>query len=192
MTTHEQRHVDITAERIAAFKEEVQQMTAQFPDCGSLVSSLTSAWDSERALDRQQQDEFHDLEEQISVALRNPLQTRIDANETELGEIQDTLSSLSSSIEGLRLQIEAIDAAMKPYDDRMASIRDDYPDLVLPADVYDEYQESLDAWNELNDQRNEVLGSLNSHIDLHNKGVADFNQLTNQTNALIDEMAWLP
>ena len=189
---HEQTHVDIYIGGAVAFEKRVRRLPREFSDCDALGSALASAWEAERALTDSKQEAFHQSEEQLSLELRGPVQRKIDANELKLGQLQEEVSSTSAEIQALTIQVDNLDAAMQPYDDQMAAIEEEYPDLELPQETSDEYERLRTERNRLNAQRNEVIGELNALVDSHNRAVEEFNRMTDETHRLIDEMAWLP
>lgn len=189
---HEQKHVDIYNDGMEAFKKRLESFPEKWPDCDSLDSSLALAWESERTLTEQEQDAFHLAEEQRSQHLRNPLRTQIDQGKSELEELQYKLDSLSLEIDAHRLEIDDIERLAQPYEDQMNAIKDQYPDLVLPPDVFDEYELLLAEWNRLNDQRNGVVTQLNALVGRHKQTADEYNRLAEQINQLNEELAWLP
>ena len=192
MAAHEQRHVDIYVDTFEALKERLETGQSEFPDCDSLVSSLELAWDRELKLNDRVQDAFHTSEEQLSQRLRAPVQMHIDHNGAELDQLQGRLEILSSLIEELEAEVTDIEASMQPYDAKITDIQARYPSLVLPRGTFVEYERLLDAWDLLNDQRNELVVRVNVLVDQHNLTIGEFNRLTNQTNRLIEELTWLP
>ena len=192
VAAHEQTHVDIHIQRIEAFKHKLEQLPPQFASCEALTSAIQKAWEAEDLLNEQDQDAFHRAEELLSQSLRQPFEAQIEANKREMAGLQARIDSVSADADKLRLQIEDWDVEMRPYRIRMEAIQEEYPDLVLPADRFDEYEELLGEWNRLNDVRSEIVAELNSLVGQHNKAVADSNLLNEQTNALIEESNWLP
>ena len=138
---HEQTHVDIYVEGARAFEERVKGLSLESRSCDALESSLTSAWEAEEELTDQKQEAFHQFEAQISLELRGPIQQQIDENRLLLADLKEGVASDSSEIETLKGQIDGLDGAMKPFDDQLSAIRDEYPDLKLPPDVFEEYEE---------------------------------------------------
>ncbi len=192
VAVHEQKHVDIHIERIEAFKKRLESFPEKFPDCETLKSNVTSAWELERILDGQEQEAFHESEEQLSQRLRTPVQQQIDDNALASAAYQDELTRIALEIEGLKVQVADFDELMLPYDAEMTAIRDQYPDLVLPPDTFDRYEVLLAERNRLNDLRNAVVTHQNTLAQEHNRIIEEINQLTEQTNQLIEELAWLP
>ena len=192
VSVHEQTHVDIYVEGARAFQGRVKGLHEKFGSCDDLKSSLTSAWEAEKGLTDQKQDAFHRSEAQLSLELRGPVQKQIDDNKLVLTDLQEAIASGSSEIESLKGQIDELDGAMRPFDDQLAAIRSEYPDLKLPPDVFEEYEGVLAEWRALNDQRNAVVEQLNALVASHNLAVEESNLLSDETNRLIDEIAWLP
>ena len=190
VAVHEQTHVDIFIEGTEAFKNGVEHLPERFSDCDALKASVSPIWELESIVTDQKQERFHESEELLSQRLRGPVQQHIDDNELELAELQDELTRVSSEIDELELQIDGIDGSMQPYDARIAAIEDQYPDLVLPSDTFDEYERLQEEWNGLNDLRNGFVTQVNALVERHNRIIEDFNQLTKQTNQLIEELAW--
>lgn len=192
VAVHEQNHVDIYIDRIEAFKKELESFPEKFLDCDSLESSLVLAWESEWILAEQEQDAFHLTEEQLSQHLRQPVQMQIDQNESDLGQLQYKLDSLSSEINALILNIDDIERSTLPYEARMDAIQDQYPDLVLPSVIFDEYEGLRAELERLINLQNEVVNHENDLVQQYNRTTEEFNRLTEQTNQLIDELTWLP
>ena len=192
VAVHEQIHVDIYTEGAEAFKNGVEHLGERFSDCDALEASVSSIWEVETILTDQKQERFHESEEQLSQRLREPARQQIDHNELEMAALQDELTQVSSEIDELKLQIDDIDGSIQPYDARMAAIEDQYPDLVLPSDTFDEFERLHEEWNGLNDFRNGLVTQVNALVEQHNLIVEESDRLTEQTNQLIDELVWLP
>ena len=189
---HEQTHVDLYVQGIEAFEKRVKDQPREVSSCDVLESSIASAWEDEDALTGRKQEAFHQSEEQLSLELRGPVQQQIDDNEFVLADLEMGIASDSSEIQRLRVQIDGLDVAMKPFDDQLSAIRDEYPDVPLPSDTFDEYERLRAEWNRLNDQRNAEVVQLNALVNSHNRAAEEINRLAEETSRLIEELAWLP
>ena len=189
---HEQTHVDIHIDGFEGFKERIESFPEKFPDCDSLKSRIASAWELEQALNEREQDAFHLSEEQLSQSLKEPIQMQIDRNEAEMNQLQYKLDALSFEKDELSLNLEDIEHAAQPYKAQMDAIRLQYPELIVPPEVYDVYEGLSAEWNRLDGLRNEIVANVNDVVQSHNQTVAEFNRITEVTNALIDELPWLP
>ncbi len=192
VAVHEQTHVDIYEEGIEVFRSGVESLPETFPDCRALEAHVSSVWDLESTLTDQKQEGFHESEARLSESLRGPVQQLIDANELELAELQADLNELSSATDDLKVQIDDLEVSMQPYDAGIAAIKEQYPDLVLPSETFDEYERLFEELNRLNDLRNGVIIRMNGLIEQQNRTVEEFNTLTKETNQLIDDLVWLP
>ena len=192
VAVHEQNHVDIHIDRIEAFKKRLESLSEKFSDCDSLESSAASAQGVERSLNDREQEAFHESEEQLSQRLREPVQRQINENELRLAELRDELTLVSLEIEEFEVQIDDVERSMQPYDAKISAMRDQYPDLLLPPDAFDEYERLLGGWNRLNDLRNGLITHVKALVEQHNRTVQELNRLTEQTNQIIGELAWLP
>ena len=54
--------------------------------------------------------------------------------------------------------------SMQPYDARMTAINNQYPGLVLPSDIFNEYERLLAGWNALNELRSGAVDELNALV----------------------------
>lgn len=188
---HEQRHVDIHLERMASFKSTIETFSRRFSDCDALDSKIELAWEAERALDEQQQEEFHQSEEQRIERITRPTRNQIDLNEEEMLRIQSLLDTGSQEVRRLRSDIAIIEGQARPFMEAMEAIQGQYPLLNLPPVVFEEFQDLLNEWNTLNDQRNVIVDEINQRVQLRNEYVEAINLLAEETNLLLEEIAWL-
>jgi DNA-binding FrmR family transcriptional regulator len=81
---------------------------------------------------------------------------------------------------------------MEPLQVRIEAIQNSFPDLILPPDLFDEFEQLRAARNALNDERNGILGQLNRVIVAHNQATEERNASIVELNELFDKLAWLP
>jgi len=191
VAAHEQKHVDIHVARYEAFQETIDNAPVTYSDCDLLQSYLGSAWETESALDDQQQQDFHDSEKVRLKELNAPLQTRIDINQVKLDEFQARLTEFDQQIAVIDDDVARLVAPMSTYKSPIDAIRLQYPDLVLPPDIYDDYSSLLSEWNLLNDERNQLITDRNDLVQQRHFIVGQFNLLSEETNQLNDELVWV-
>ena len=164
-TEHENRHADIALRTMEKFKHELANDYGQrFSSCNLLVSTLNADWALAWEVERQEQDAFHIAEEERSKELRGPVQLQIDRAKSALDQLQEQLDRSSATVGELEARMEVIQSS--------------YPDLVLPPNVFRDY-ESLRA-------------QLNGALPSHNRIVAEFNRLATDIAGWHEELAWLP
>lgn len=189
VTVHERRHVDISISRMEAFKHKLAtDYSGRFVDC----EAMSSRWNLALELENQEQDQFHLTEEQRSKRLRGPTELRIAEAEAELARLEDKLDSDSSTDAQLRSLISVQEQAAAVYQRQIDAIQASYPNLILPPDVFDAYEELRAQWNTHNVLRSETIADLNEVVRSRNQTAEEFNQLAGEVNELREELAWLP
>ena len=191
VAVHEQHHVDIHIDRMKSFKSTIETFSTRFSDCGTLGSRIELAWEVERALDEQQQEEFHLSEEVRTHRVTQPIQERVDRNQAEMARLEQLLTDMSAEIRNLRSAIAEVGVQSDSFMQGMKAIQKEYPSLTLPPDVFVTFQNMLGEWNSLNELRNDLVKELNQQIDLRNQSVGAVNLLVGETNLLLEEIAWL-
>ena len=189
---HEDQHASIHLDRADSFKRRVEKISQTYPDCDALKDTIATIWNEERLLDDQQQESFHDREEETSRSLRGPVQQQIDDLEERRDGINKDLASWSLEIDRLKGDVEGVEKSMQPLKSQIDAIQEEYPDLVLPQDVFSKYDALVAEFNGLNDERNGLVVLLNAVVDQRNDAVKQFSALTSQLNQLIDELNWVP
>ena len=193
VAAHEQRHVDIYISRMETFEHKLASNYSRgFSDCDSLTSRLTADWGLEQDLVEQEQDAFHVAVAERSKSLRGPVQLQIDQAGAELARLQDKLDRGLSTITQFRSNIDAQEESAAVLQSQMDAIQSSFPDLVLPPDVFDTYEELLAQWNVHNDLRNQIADELNEAVRSNNQTVEEFNGLVHDISELREELAWLP
>ena len=191
VAVHEQRHVDIHLDRMASFKSTIETFSTRFSDCETLGSRVELAWEAERALDEQQQEAFHQSEEQRTQRVTRPIQEQVDINQEALARLKQQLNQLSTETGQRTSTIAELEARAEPFLRGMESIRRQYPSLMLPPDVFESFQRLQDEWNDLNDQRTALVEEINRQVTLRNQTVDAINRLVEETNLLLEDIAWL-
>ena len=191
VAAHEQTHVDIYIERIESLLARLEDFSERFSDCDSLEAQLHSIQDEERLVIDRQQEAFHESEVRLSEGVRQPAKQRIDDNKLKLAEYQVELDRLTSDIEVLKIEIADFETAMERYDAIIATIKKQYPTLVLPSGTLAQYIRLVDGRNSLSCLRSEVATNVNPVIEQYGRIVEDHIRLTEQTNQLIDRLPWL-
>ena len=188
---HEDQHANSRLDRTDSFKSRVEEISRTHPDCDALKDTIATIWNEERLLDDQQQDAFHDREEETSRSLRGAVQQQIDDLDMRRDGITEELSRLSRESDQLKVDIERVEESMSPLKSEIDAIQEEYPDLVLPPNVFSKHKALVAEFNELNDERNRMVVRLNTVVDQRNRAVNEFNTLTDQLNQLIDELNWV-
>ena len=192
VTEHEQRHVDIFLDAMRSARESIEALSGRFPGCAELERSVTDAWDRSFEANEARQEAFHQEEAERSRALRGPLQLAIAENQARVDTLDAQIGAWSRDSDRLGSSIDALVEAMRPYSERMDEIRERYPDLVLPQDLFEEYDGLYSTWSSLNEEHSDLVSDFNAIADLHNAATEEVNEIQSETNALIEEMNWLP
>lgn len=188
---HEQEHVDIHVEIFESLQETIQGAPVTYSNCDAVQFYLESTWDNGKDLDARRQQGFHDSEEVRLQVLNAPLQRRIDGNKVRLDEYKEMLADYNKELVFADRELATLNSSMATYDSQIQAIRGQYPGLVLPPDIYREYQNLLSDWNALNDQRNQVITERNQLVEGNNEAVSEFNRLSEETGRLHDDLAWV-
>jgi predicted secreted Zn-dependent protease len=188
---HEQHHVDIHLNRMASFKSMIETFSRRFSDCDALGARIELAWDAERALDEEQQEEFHRSEEQRTALNTRAMRQRVDMIGAEMSRIQAELDASAQKSRQLRADIAILEAQADPLMHAMEDIQRRHPLLNLPPREFEEFQNLLDEWNILNDQRNVLVNEINEHVTLRNEYLETINRLVEETNLQLEEIAWI-
>ena len=160
--------------------------------CDALGSKIEDVWNEGQRQDDRQQEAFHEAEARTSRILRKPLETEIESNKQQIRLLLDTIESVSVEIHEGSQAIDGMDALMQPLSDRMDAIRGRFPDMSLPSDVFDEFEDLRKQWNSLNDARNDLIAELNLRVEVHNETNQTRNSLIDTTNLLTDALSRLP
>jgi predicted secreted Zn-dependent protease len=191
VAVHEQQHVDIHIDRMKSFKSTIETFSTRFSDCDTLGSRIELAWEVERALDEQQQEEFHLSEEVRTHRVTQPIQERVDRNQAEMARLHQLINDRSTEIQNLRSATAEVGVQSESFMQGMNAIQKEYPSLALPPDVFVTFQNLLGEWNSLNEQRNAFVEEINQQVTLRNQTVDAVNLLVGETNLLLEEIAWL-
>jgi chromosome segregation ATPase len=192
VAAHEQRHVDIFSEVIAAAKVGVESLSDRFSDCGRLDREANELWDAAFERDAALQDDFHRGEAGRSADLRAPLEAAIAENESRLALLNARLEGWSEELAELEARIVSLDSGLEPYVTEMDAIRLEYPDLTLSQDVFEEYGRLYSESTVLNDERNAVAAQHGELVEGYNGSSDEFNSINSRNNELIEELNWLP
>jgi predicted secreted Zn-dependent protease len=185
---HEQRHVDIYLEGAADIKSVMSEIGRQ-KDCKLLESKVETVWSEEQARINGLQQDFHHDEDLRLAARRQPLEAQIQANRSRLATMQGQISALERQIAGLKNELGSLDSQLDSVEAQIDQITDQFPG-VLPETIRTRL-ESLVI------ERNELLGSYNTRVDVHNKALSDrttliasYDPLLAATNALVEQYNW--
>jgi len=185
---HEQRHVDIYLEGADGIKTVMSEIGRQ-KDCKVLEGKVETVWSDEQRRINGLQQNFHHDEDLRLAAKRQPLEAQIQANRTKLTTMQGQISSLERQISSLKNELVSLDAQLDSVEAQIDQISDQFPG-VLPETV----RSRLEA---LVIERNELLGSYNTRVDVHNKALSDraaliasYDPLLAATNALVEDYNW--
>ena len=192
VTEHEQRHVDIFFETMRSTRENIEDLSGRFSGCERLNTSIAEIWDQAFVTDQALQAEFHGEVAELSRKLREPVEMAIALNETQTDLLNEQIIIWGRDSDRLRTEIDALDEAMRPYQERMDEIAAEYPDNGLPAGPYEEYEDLRSERNTLNQERNSLVVELNAFVLARNAAVEEFNSINAETNDLIEELNWLP
>ncbi len=188
VAVHEQRHVDIYLDGADDIKSVMSEIGRQ-KDCKVLEGKVETVWSDEQRRINGLQQEFHRDEDTRLAAKRQPLEAQIQANRSRLATMQGEISSLERQISALKNELGSLDAQLDSVEAQIDQISDQFPG-VLPETI----RTRLEA---LVIERNELLGSYNTRVDVHNKALADraglianYDPLLAATNALVDDYNW--
>jgi len=185
---HEQRHVDIYLDGADDIKTVMSEIGRQ-KDCKVLEGKVETVWSDEQRRINGLQQEFHHDEDLRLAAKRQPLEAQIAANRSKLSTMQGQISSIERQISALKNELGSLDAQLDNVEEQIDQISDQFPG-VLPETI----RTRLEA---LVIERNELLGSYNTRVDVHNKALSDraaliasYDPLLAATNALVEDYNW--
>jgi predicted secreted Zn-dependent protease len=185
---HEQTHVDIYLEGAQEIKRRMEDIAPQ-PSCESLEQRIQTIWSSEQTRINALQELFHEEEDLRLTSRRQPLQSKIDANRSNLTSLQREIDALDARIRSLRDEVASLERQADALDAQIKQINQQYPGT-LPAPVRTQL-EQLVARN------NEILNVYNARVEEHNRSLARRNELAREheslvslTNSLVEEYNW--
>jgi predicted secreted Zn-dependent protease len=188
VAVHEQRHVDIYLDGAEDIRTVMSEIGRQ-DDCQTLETRVESAWSTEQARINGLQQQFHHEEDLRLAARRQPLEAQIQANRARLSSLQSQIGSLDRRISGLKNELTSLDAQLDSVEAQIQQISDQFPG-VLPDTVHKRLEELVI-------ERNELLASYNTRVDVHNGALGDraalvgeYEPLLATTNALVDQYNW--
>jgi predicted secreted Zn-dependent protease len=188
VTIHEQRHVDIYLDGADDIKAVMSEIGRQ-KDCQVLDSRVASAWSEEQTRINGLQQAFHREEDMRLAARRGPLEAQIQANRAKLSTLQSQISTLDRRITSLKAELSSLDVQLDSVEAQIKQITEQFPG-VLPDTVHSRLEGLVI-------QRNELLASYNTRVDVHNGALADrtalvaeYDPLLATTNALVEDFNW--
>jgi len=188
VTIHEQRHVDIYLDGADDMKAVMSEIGRQ-KDCQVLETEVESVWSDEQSRINGLQQAFHREEDTRLAARRGPLEAQIQANRAKLSSLQSQISMLDRRITSLKSELSSLDVQLDNVEAQIKQITEQFPG-VLPDTVHSR----LEA---LVIERNELLASYNTRVDVHNGALADRSELLAQyepllatTNGLVEDFNW--
>jgi predicted secreted Zn-dependent protease len=188
VAVHEQRHVDIYLDGADDIKVVMSEIGRQ-RDCQVLTSRVETVWSDEQARINDLQQQFHEDEDLRLAARRKPLEAQIQANRAKLSSMQSDISALERKISGLKAELTSLDVQLDNVEAQIEQITNQFPG-VLPEAV----RTRLEA---LVIERNELLGSYNTRVDVHNMSlgqrtnlIGQYDPLLAETNGLVEDFNW--
>ena len=190
VAAHEQRHVEIAEAGASALAEQMEALPYA-PSCAALDEHIRAVWVAGLQATKSAQAAFHGEDDARVEAQRQPLQTRIEANQAsiaglaaEMAALGRTLAALPGKIEGLKAELAAVEA-------ELGQIRTQYPSLVLPPAVYKRFEALREEYNALVDGINALVAEYNETLARRNNLVDKHNRLVGESGALVEELSWI-
>ncbi len=188
VAAHEQHHVDIYLQGADDIKQKMQSL-GLMSDCDSLDRQIKTVWSNEQARIDGLQQAFHAEENARLAAEREPIQNQINADRSNLGDLQQQIDALDTQTTLLANQISDLRAEEDSLDSQINQIL-----VAFPGTKPDTVQARLQS---LIQQSNDLLSQDNAKVDQHNNALtqraslaAQHDALVQTTNDLVESYNW--
>jgi predicted secreted Zn-dependent protease len=188
---HEQRHVEIYFEGVAALRQQMIGLKPRREGCDALEKDVEKVWVEGIANIRPQQDRFHSEEDARRAGERDRLKAEIATYDTRIAPVLNEIKTMTAGINAIDAELTQIEAQIAGLVIQMDAIRTQYGDA-MPPPAYDLYERLRLEHNLLVDRYNASVSEYNAAVGRKNTRAAEQEALLSARNRLVDAFNLAP
>ena len=189
---HEQRHVDIYFDGMKQLQRDMTNLSPARDGCTTLSTSVQSTWTTDIDRIKAAQDKFHADEDARLSAQRSALKSQYEATDVQLASLRGEIGSLETQTKGLESELTTLSAQATTLGLQLDAIKEKYPTLVLPPDVFSQFERLRVPYNVLISRYEDLTEQHDSLVDKRNALATQHDGLVDTRNRLVDRFNLTP